>query len=92
MNTRSRSAHLSDVHYISRNAIKSKTSKSSASHLARAQNFKKIVAYSITTTVILEAVNLNLQYMPIMKVKIKLLNLKKEKTQSSRLPVGILDL
>ena len=41
MNTRSRSAHLFDVHYIPRNAIKSKTSKSSASHLARAQNFKK---------------------------------------------------
>ena len=30
--------------------------------------------------------------MPIMKVKIKLLNIKKEKTQSSRLPVEILDL
>ena len=41
MNTRSRSAHLCDVHYIPRNSIKSKTSKSSASHLARAQNFKK---------------------------------------------------
>ena len=40
MNTRSRSAGPCDVLHIPRNAIKSKTSKSSVSHLARAQNFK----------------------------------------------------
>ena len=41
MNTRSRLTDLRDVLHIPRNAMKSKTSKSSVSHLARAQNFKR---------------------------------------------------
>ena len=41
MNSRSRSAGLRDVLHIPRTTIKSKTSKSSVSHLARAQNYKR---------------------------------------------------
>ena len=41
MNSRSRSAGLRDVLHVPRTTIKSKTSKSSVSHLARAQNYKR---------------------------------------------------
>ena len=43
-------------------------------------NFKKKIAYSQNTTVILEAVNLNLQYIPLMKGKIALKPQKKKKS------------
>ena len=41
MNPRSRSTGLRDVLHIPRNVIKSKTSKISVSHLARAKNYKR---------------------------------------------------